>query len=231
MLKIILLFIASLLNLVLGLFIIFKNYKNKINLYYGLLALGTFLWSLGMSLIHITFFNEWALNELIIRLIYIPAFLIPLFYFLFVLHFPYKTKLFFQNLVKPFIFISVVLTFLVILGILKPELLKLDNNIISQTSASPDYLILMIYYFVYILTSIIILFKKYFESAGVIKNQLGYVIIATLLSFILILVVSIVLPILNNFKFDWLGPLFTLINFFIIGYFVIKSEIDFKLIR
>ena len=48
MLKIILLFIASLLNLALGLFIILKNYKNKINIYYGLILLGAFFWSLGM---------------------------------------------------------------------------------------------------------------------------------------------------------------------------------------
>jgi len=230
MLKIILLFIASLLNLALGLFIILKNYKNKINIYYGLILLGAFFWSLGMSLIQVID-NVDILNTVVERIIYIPAFLIPLFYLLFSVHFPYKVKSFFEKILSLYIVASVIFTLLVIMGVINPEIYSLENGVIAQSSNNLDYLIFTIYYLVFVLSSIFILFRKYVSSAGVIRKQLIYIILASSLSFIFALIVSIILPILNNFQFDWLGPLFTLINFFIIGYFVIKNEIDFKLIR
>jgi hypothetical protein len=65
-----------------------------------------------------------------------------------------------------------------------------------------------------------ILFKKYIVADGVYKDQIRYLMIGTTLTFLTTGIVSVVLLLFYNFKYDWLGPIFLSIHLLIIGYFV-----------
>ena len=222
--KAILLILTFIINTLLGWYIISKSQKNKVNIYYGWLCLSAGFWALGMSLIHFSF-NEEFLNDVILKLIYVSALLILLFYLLFADQFPYPQKSFLSKFYRFIVLITVILISLVLLGILKMENFKIVETGILETSLFPDYLILAVYYLLYVLSGLAVLINKYYKLTGVIKVHLSFVILATLIAFTFSLFVSLILPFFNNFNFDWLGPIFTLFNFIFIGYFLfVKSS-------
>lgn len=216
--KFIILLIASILNAVIGILVIKKNYKNVSNVYYGCLCISTSVWALGMSLIHLST-SIFFLNNIVVRLIYIPAFLIPLFYFLFAYQFSYIKPSYLDKYLKIIILIPVILVILVCVGVLKVESFRFINDSLSEISLFPDYIILIIYYCLYIITSLVILFNKYSQSTGIVRAQLKYIILATLTTLVFSFIVCLFFPLFNNFAYDWLGPIITLINVFIIAYY------------
>jgi hypothetical protein len=221
--KAILLIIVFFANLYLGIFVFFKNNKDKANINYGLLCVMAGFWSLGMAL-KLIIKSEHILEEFVFRLVYIPAFLIPLWYFLFTYNYPYQKKYFSKFTSRLLIFLSTLLTFLVTIGILKPVFFKLINNTGTEITNLIPFILMTVYYIIYILIGTAILFNKYSKSEGVLRYQLQFVIYALAVGFIFCLICSMILPAFNNYYLDWFGPLFTLINFFVIAKLIFNKN-------
>lgn len=220
--KFILLTIAAVLNIVIGLLIIKKNYKHPGNVYYGLTCLTGGLWVMSMGLLHSL--QDLAVLNIILNITVIFSVLPPLFYLLFVISFPYHMYFYVKQLwfgLPPLLLIILVAT-----GVFSVENIYLSGGRLIEEVNFTNYLFYAIYFFTYIFIGFYLLIKKYLKSEGIHKIYLQYLIFGTIITFLITTFFSIILPLVNGYFYDWYSPLFTLINFIIIGYLIfIKPKI------
>jgi len=212
-------FIIALLNIILGVVIYKKNTKSKSNIYYTLMCITGGLWAIFMSWLLIER-NLYVLENFVIKGIYIFGTLPPLFYLLFAYNFPYKLKVYSKRVISLIYFIPAVFILLILFGFFKMESVVIIDNILNQKSVHLDYTCFTLYFFTYILWGLVILVRKIKRDPGSYKNQIRYLIIATIGTFITTGFVSVILPLFNNFTYDWLSPLFLLIHFGVAGYLI-----------
>lgn len=82
-----------------------------------------------------------------------------------------------------------------------------------------NYFLFSIYFFVYYFWALFALIKKYRASHGSTKNQLFFVLISVTIAGLFGMYFDLVLssPLLRNWEFVWLGPLFTFFLSFFVG--------------
>jgi len=213
--KYLVLYLVAFLNLLLGLFIIKKNRRSKINLYFGSLCIVGCIWTLSMSLLYTL--NNLAVLDWIIRLMVVTSTLMFLLYFLFALQYPYPTPV-----RKPWLIpvLPVILIVLGLLGFLPVEKLYFFNGRLVEQTIFGNYLIFAIYYIVYLFLTFYVLFKKFFASEGIQRLQLKYILISSGVTFAIMTFFSVILPLINGYFTDWFSPIFTLINFFVISHLI-----------
>ena len=210
--------IISLLNIFLGIFIYKKNSKNASNIFYSGLCITGGLWALFMAFLLIV--KDLNILENVNKGAFIFGVLPPLFYLLFAYNFPYKLKVYSKKIIYLIFLVSTVLFILILFGIIKMETIEVINGKVIRSSIFYDYLIYTVYFFGYVLWGFAILLKKFFKDSGIYKQQIKYLIIATISTFIFTGTVSIILILFNIFNYDWLGPIFTLIHFIVVGYLI-----------
>ena len=216
--KFIIAIIISLLNIFLGLIILRKNYKNPSNIYYCALCVSGGLWAIIFASYLII--NSQILFDYFIRATYICV-LVPLFYLIFVYHYPYRLWVYPEWLIRLIFIIPSLLVFFIFSGILRLEEVVNIDGLLKAKTIFPNFLFFVIYFFIYIIWGIVVLFKKFKRIEGVYKINIKYLITATGLTFLLTGLINVILPLLfGTFFLDWLGPIFTLINFVIIGYLI-----------
>lgn len=220
MLKVLIMLCVGLLTLLLGFYILKKNIKNANNISYFFLCIFGGLWVLAKA------FQYWSLDEdlhdlLINKMAYSFGLLTPLFYVIFAYNFPYKFKIYSKRLMILIYLIPIIIVLLILFGILRFHETQIINNILYRRVIFNQYLILTIYYFTYTLGGLIILLQKYFTIASVIRQQIKYLILATISVFFVTGIVNVLLILLNNFTYDWLGPIFLLTHLIIFGYFIL----------
>lgn len=217
--KFIVTFIITLLNIFLGVFIFYKNKKSKINRYYSLLCLSTALWAFFCSFLYLTT-NVQFIQIYILPAIYFFGALPPLFYLMFAYHFPYIKSRYSPVVLGLSWLITSLIAILSLLGIMKMEEATLVNGQIVENVIFYNYLIFSVYFYLYIIWGFILLWQKYQVVSGINKLQLNYILLGTAITFLIISVFAIVLPLINYFGLVNLSPLFTLINFFVIAYLI-----------
>jgi len=214
--KIISILIIALLNIFLGLWVYNRNRQNLANINYGALCVSGGLWAIAIGLIYFADNNQ--LLQYALKGTYIFALLPPLFYLLFAYYYPYKLWNYHPLLLKIIIAIPLILEILFISGVLNLQTAVLVNGVLKQDVFFKDFLIFTIYFLGYIVWALVVLFKKFNHDIGLYKIRVKYLLIATISTFIIIGVTSIILPLLNNFTYDNLGPFFILIHFVVAGY-------------
>lgn len=211
--KYLILYLVAFLNLLLGLFIIKKNHRSKMNLYFGFLCICGCIWTLLMVWLYT--FSNLVFLDWIVKLMVATSTLMFLLYFLFALEYPYPMP------VKRSWLIPVLPVFLIILGLLGffpvEKVYFSGGRLIEQTIFS-NYLIFGIYYIVYLFLTFYVLFKKFFNSQGMQRIQLKYILISSGVTFAVMTFFSVILPLANGYFTDWFSPIFTLINFFVISH-------------
>lgn len=218
-LKPILIFIASFLTIIIGIFILRKNYKSPCNISYFFLCLFGGSWGIVKAFQYSV--TDIDLHDIIItRLIYFFGILAPLAYLIFSYYFPYKIRTYSKLIIYIIFIIPAFLILLVFFNVLKMWDVAIINQIIQLNIRFYEFLIFALYFFIYIFVSIVILLEKFNKVEGVYKDQIKYIIFATFITFMILGLVNVVFLLFNNFKYDWLGPIFMLINFFIIGYYL-----------
>lgn len=206
--------IVGLLNILIGLFILRKNYKNPSNIFYACLCFGTGLWSLDMSLLAYSQRTMGIFGELS----YIFGILPPLFYLLFAYHYPYKLQVY-PKFLMPLIYLApLLMIFLAVLGIMDFQTFTYTNGAYVDNVNWPDAYIFSFYFFVYVLWALIVLIRKFKKVEGIYALNIKYLIMVTLANFVMAGTVSVFLPLLGDVTYDWLGPIFTLINIIFIGH-------------
>lgn len=208
--------VIALLNIFLGIFILKKNPKNPGNVYFCGLCVSGGIWALTMAWL-LVINNQAALN-VDLKLTYIFGILPPFFYLMFAYHYPYKLWLYSRKVIGLIYFLTTFFLLLVSVGWFNLEDSSVVDGLVRQSAIFPNFLIFAIYFFFYIIWGLIILIKKYKNIEGVFKVNLKYLIAATISTFIITGITSVIMPIFDSFSFDWLGPIFTLVHFTTVGY-------------
>jgi len=217
--KSILILIVGLVNVILGFFIFKKNPRSPINFWYFLLCFTGGGWAVvkAFQLSTPDLFWQYAL---IVKLTYITGIFAPLSYLMLAYHFPYRIKDYSKKVIGFIYAVSVIMACLVALGILVNNETYNINGVLHREVNFFHFLIFSVYFFVYVIWGFILLLKKLFKDAGIYKLQIKYLTLATAGTFFTTGVVSVILLLLNNFTYDWLGAIFLFIHFAFAAYLI-----------
>lgn len=215
----IIILIISILTILLGVLVLFKNYKNKSNIWYFLMCLSGGAWGVTKA-IQLSVLDIYWHEALISRLVMFFGSLVPLAFLILTYYFIYKIKKIPKIISFLVVLVGVGLAFLHLFDILRHTDVFIINNTLNREIVFGDFLIFTVYFFIYVFLGLIILFKKYFSLEGVSKTQVLYLMIGTVTTFLIIGFVSVILLLFNNFDYDWLGAIFLALHLLIIGYFI-----------
>jgi len=170
--------INAITSLILGVFVLWKNPKDKINRSFFYFCFSVFIWSFGYYFWQISKDSDTALFWL--RLLTFGSALIPLFYLYFSLVFAKKER---NKGVAYFFIISIILALLsltnyLVVGVGK----KLIFNFWPIPGALYPFLLLV--FFAYTIYSSVILYIEYKNSSGLRKEQLKYILFGFIVGFI-----------------------------------------------
>src|SRR3989339_1668649 len=163
-------------------------------------------------------FKNDFLMQVALKCTYLFGMMPPLFYVIFAYHYPYKFWNYTQFLINIVFITPIILGILFLWGILNLQEAFIQNGVLQQIVHFNSFLIFSIYFFGYILWGLIILIIKIRRDTGFYRGRISYLIIATISTFIVVGIVSIILPLFNNWSYDWLGPILPLIHFLVAGY-------------
>jgi len=210
-----LLILVSLINLFLGVFIFKKNPKSKINLFYFLMMLFAVLWTISLIVYYFHISNGSIL--LTVKLANFFALFITLFYGYFSYYFPFKSS----QKVKITLNVFTILVLLINSAVLFYDDFLLYSGLLPREITNVFcYSIFTALFTMIVIVSSIVLLKKKRISEGIIRKQINYVLYAVLISFILGSATNLIPGFFNYYQLSWLGPIFTLINFSVVGYLI-----------
>ncbi len=201
--------------------LIIQKGKDLYAYFHLLIILSVIFWTAGM------FFYRSATPENVVlycTILYIGPTFIASVFFLFSFVFPHN------KLPSIWCFLFTVLANLLIIAlVLVPELVIVDVEIIP---GEEHRIIWGKYYFVYVLyqvffvsASLVILFRKYLKEKGRLKYQLRYVLVGCSLSYSLAMVTNLIVVWWGDFRFNWMGQIFSILMASSIFFAIIKYRL------
>lgn len=218
-----LLLIAGLVNLMMFFVVISRGFNNKINLYFGLLTFFNFLWagSLFLSRMPLDSWLFWA------RVTYVWALGIAISLFYFTYYYPiitYKLNKYFHifNLLIIFCFSFIILFGGIFFIHFERGLNNTYPYLLLYNNAS---YILYSFYFIFLsVISLLNLSKKFSILNLVYRSQVVIIAITLLVGLIFGAYFDLVICYFGNFRFNWLGPIFTLFINMVVFRSIIASK-------
>ncbi|MBI2050811.1 MAG: hypothetical protein HYT31_03310 [Parcubacteria group bacterium] len=209
------------LNLVLGFLIFARLARSRINVAFGLVTLGIFGWSLGLAFFESTDTLSHALNWA--RLYYISAAFIAYVFLLFARAFPYAknpiSRLSEAALGVPFLAICIM--------VFTP--LHIEALFIQPWGKDVilgwGYVVYTVYFIMYMGIAFFLLWRKGRESIGIRKLQIRYVLLGTLITTAGGATTNLILPLVGDYRYIWLGPLFTLFLITFIAIAIVRYKL------
>lgn len=221
------LFFVTLANLVLGLVVFLRNKKNKTNIIFFVLSSNIALWSVSIFLFR--FLN--GANEIIFwgKIAHITAGSTPVLLFYFVKYFSGHKK------VNKFIHYLILIIFLVINFFVAVNGYVVSDYHVQYGAKAfifgPMYLLYTTYIVVFFSLAFATLYNEYRKSSHVTKIQLKYISAGMLISTFLATITNQLFPWFGDFRYNWLGPVFTLIMVALFAYTIVKHKLlDIRLI-
>ena len=209
--KEVILIIATILNLIVGLFVYLRNRKSKINISYSLLSLGLAGWAFTNAIFQITPSLENALFWA--KLSDISTILLVSSLFYFSLIFP-KSILISQKYQYYLLYFFTFLVTIISLpnfNFVRKEVI-FQNHIQKQIIIESGFYIFVFYILLFLIWTVINLKEKYKISKGDIKFQLQYVFTGIAIDIFCGTTFNLILPLMGNYSLVWLGPISTLIS-------------------
>lgn len=164
-------------------------------------------------------------NVLAAKILYTLASLIPLAFLYFALLFPSPrfilSKLKSVVILLPFLFLN----FLIFSNgfIIKNILTKPQEE--KEIIFGSMYLLYVLYISGYFSLALFNLFLSHRKATGILRSQLSYIILGTLISIVLGSAFNLFLPSIGDFRFNWLGNVATLIMVSLITYAIIRKQL------
>src|SRR3989344_1351937 len=218
--------IITVINFILGVTILLKGIKNKVNISFFFVILSIIFWAISNYLGD--YFAESVKNEffstLFTRLAYTAATLIAVLFLYFVLIFPReKIK---TSKIKYFIIFLIAITVGIFtqtkLIISHVDIVDLKVNVIT----GQIYPIFTAYFLLFMGLAFIVLIKKYRKSSGIEKMQIQYLFLGTFLTTLFAAITNLIIPVLTkNFYFSRYGTSFTVILVAFTAYAIIKHRL------
>ena len=174
-------FLLTIMSFGLGLFSIYRNPKSMVTTLWFLFNFSIGIWSINFLLMLLSTDKSKAI--LYSQLLYVGASLIPILFYHFTLSFLLELEVFFKKI------------FLIVGYILAAVFIFLSFTPLMIVGASPKFgfpfwlevgflhSILLIYFWVYVLLTIIFLYQGYKRSDGVRRKKFFYVFIAAIIGF------------------------------------------------
>jgi signal transduction histidine kinase len=219
------LFFIAFINSILG-YVLLKGKSNKYNVYYFLVVLSLTLWVFGVGMFY--YFPYVHDNDLFfVKLLYFFGALIPTSFLGFVILFPdnkntikewRKIFLFFPNLI---LFYLIFMTPFIIRGVYMVD----DVKVISYGDL---VWVFNFEFIVFMLIAYILLLKKYHYLKNrdhLLRTQFNYIITGTSITSLLGSFFNVILPMIGNFSFFWLGPLSTIFMVSFFTYAIVKYRL------
>ncbi|MBI2410948.1 MAG: GAF domain-containing protein [Candidatus Kerfeldbacteria bacterium] len=221
---IILLIVVIFVNTFLAIIVLFQKNRNEIHISYAVWALAVALWAYTNAHFQITTSVDWAYWLAILSYISGIILVSSMCYFSFV--FPYQeTKSVLLRYYKKYIFLPAII--LIILVSIPGSVLKSVD--ITETPRKLITTPLLSFYALYILISLILLYynfiQRYRSSRSVQKKQLGFIILGFTATMIFGVFFNLILPLIGNYSYVWLGPDFTLIMITSTAYAILKHRL------
>jgi signal transduction histidine kinase len=210
-------------NAFLGLFVFITKRDSKVNQSFFVFSIAATLWSLSMF-----FFRSMAGTSNAIffaRILYASAACIPFAFIFFINFFPEEKynipKKFDILLVIPFVFIVLIsiLPNQLITNILNPEG---EQVIVFHKNLHFIYAFYIVSYFSICYS---LLFIKYLKFKDIAKQQIMYVAIGTLVSTLIGVTTNLLMPLLGDFRLNWLGQIGIIAMIGMIAYSILKHKL------
>jgi signal transduction histidine kinase len=220
-LQTILLFITATVNSILSLLVLFGK-RDKINIIYSIFVVFASMWAIGLGYFLLN--DSFTTSLYLANFYYISAAGIPAFFLYFSYIFLNKNT---NKLVE----------YLIILPFLLITILFLDKNFLISAVYDAgwgkdvvinvcNYLIYAGYFFVMVILSYYSLISSYLHNDNAEeKNQLKFIILGTSVGFIFGMIFNLILPYLGNYKYIYLGPLFSFSMVASIGYSITRHHL------
>src|SRR4030042_4959288 len=210
-------FISSITSLFLGGFVFFKKGKDNVAISYALLTISFFVWIFGLGMEIISPNKNWGLFWN--RWLYSGAIFIPTFFIHFIQAYLHKIKI--KLLISAYTISTIFLVFNFTPLFVKDVVPKGSFNYASVPGIVFPFFVL--YFFIVIIYSFYIIIQEYKYSLGVRRNQLKFIIIASIIGFsggatnyLLVFDIMDVPPI---------GNYFLTLYLFILSYAIIKHRL------
>ncbi|MBT7553027.1 hypothetical protein HN670_00990 [bacterium] len=224
--QVIILFLAALLNLVMSIIVITRGWKSPINKYFSLMTFFNVLWAGGLLFFRLS--NNYEMVQFSASFIYFASLLVVLNLFYFTIHFPFKTLRFSQAWQH---ILSIVISIGALYFVFFYKYFSLSVNLEGLNTVAYEsiaYLIFSIVLGILMLSAILFLFIKYFQVDKIFKKPLALILFSVIIGVIAGTWFNLYAMYFDEFRFYYLGPLFTLaINF--IAFYLIFLKKDKKL--
>ena len=202
-----------------------KGGQGKSNLFFSLTVLSVAFWAIGTAM--------WQAFPFIDRiyisttLTYFAASCIPYFFLLFTLNFPAERL----RISRKELFLITIPVIIALLFILPDQVIGGANRVYESDTLIPAkgygvYSLLISGYFVF---AFINLYKKFCTTKGLLLTQVKRIFWATFLPTCIGITMNLLLPISLSAQYMWVGPVSTLILFFVI-YNSMRRNMLFKLL-
>jgi len=205
-------------NLSLAATVLSKNWRNRINVLFSLMLLSIAAWSFFLGMFYVASDLHYA--RLTSVPIYSSAALIAVLFYYFAYYFPFALgeKTLMAHIIS---FISYMMILFIIIFIHIETIVSYDLVTRQQvTIINPvGYTFFLIYFCYYIISAFYHLFKKLRSATAIHKKEIQVVVFSTLFAAVLGTLFN--LAILGiTYKYDWLGPFFTVIMVLIIARYI-----------
>lgn len=165
-----------------GFYSLYLNPKSKLIWLWFLTSLAVGFW--GVGLLGILLAKSYGQAMVFDRFLHASSAFIPAFYLHFILTFLHQNRKKVIFFTVPAYIISLVFSIMAWV----PNIFVLGASSLAGfnywVTGGPLYWPFVIYFYVFVLMAIIFLFASYVKSDGIIKKQIGYVIVASLIGFI-----------------------------------------------
>ena len=215
--------IIIVLNFGLAFWVLSKNIKSKVNTSFAFFVSSAALWAMTLYLFYIVDIPNIVL--LLGRINFVAVIWLASLLYLFVYYFPRKIFTVSKSTLILFIIETIVLTILTLFTNLidKNELILGGER---TTVYGQLYLLFILHFLFYIISSIFVLYKKYKVFRGFEKLQLKYLIWGFVLSMSFGFITNILIPLIWNFyQVQIYGILATLIAISFISYAILKYRL------
>ena len=213
----------GLINLIMSIVVFKRGKHSKIHLYFAALTFFAFLWSLGLLFSRSVI--DLQLTSIFNRSTYISALAIIISLLYFTIHFPYKNAVLktWQKLIiwLPASILSIL--------IYTPWFITSFVSQYSQTEFvsyyySPVFLVYIIYFVTIALWAIYYLWRKYKSTEGYDHKKIKLLLVTIVIGLIFGSYFDLFILYFGNFKYNWLGPIFTVFMNYVVFYFIFLSK-------
>jgi len=214
-------------NFILGVFILFRRWRNLTNRVFGILVILTSIWVLSIAFFWLAPSTEVALVWS--KIAYFTASYLPVFLLYFSILFP--KKIFELDKVKSFIILlpGIAFSLLTLINLVVKDIV-LDMGILTVRGGI-FYTYFIIYSISYLVITFILLIKKYRKYTGIPKVQLKLVFVGIFVTVIVSIITNLILPAFNISDLGSLGPFSTIIMVLFMFYAISRYRLmDVRLV-